>query len=251
LSGARIDIELEPVDSVIVSRNASVTGYKIVSPYLMLQCYTLESPFEKALNDKAAKNGLILLWKEWANTINSGTFSLFNIDVQKACSKALMAVAIERGTGFINVPASDSFLPLKYDLLRQRSNIGSHYFPSIELQTSVTDFNESYMYTQQNWGKTTNSVSPNAVSPAQYGDVSPGGALLTNLANGISSLSIVSTNFNRSNGATDYAGYVVNNSLRLVYRLQFADSTKSKQIDVFLQFLRAGKAYLNNIDIKD
>jgi hypothetical protein len=259
MSGCRIEITLESTGTAFLAIGPSPSGYIVDRPEIHWDTYDLADAYKRKIAEMASRQGLVLLHKEYFHTIVSGSNSDFdfNFDIKKACSKALKAMIITRASDSVNNTAYDSMGAQQYDYSQYQSRIGADYFPNAPLTVddiSVNGNAESYYHTLFVFDKVANCWNPSSVTPNQYlSDNPPANTLADHYCN-----SLIAFNYNKSH-VSDLQGYIVSNSRSILIDLKAlpiagaypTGTTNSRRLDVYLQYLRATKVYISNVEVKD
>ena len=259
MSGCRIEITLETVATAFRKNAATTlpTAYIVDRPEIHWDTYDLADAYKRKIAEMASRQGLNLLHKEYFHTIVSGSDTDFNFDIKKACSKALKAMIITRSTDAVASTDYDSMGSLKYDYSQYQSRIGADYFPNAPLSVSNIEEvgnAESYYQTLFVWNKAANCWNPSSVTPEQYtSDNAAAEAFPAHYQN-----SLIAFNYNKSH-VSDLQGYIVSNSRSILIDLKASPvagayptgTTGARRLDVYLQYLRAVKVYVSNVEVKD
>ena len=259
MSGCRIEITLENVATAF-RQNAGdtlITAYVVDRPEIHWDTYDLADAYKRKIAEMASRQGLNILHKEYFHTIVSGSDTDFNFDIKKAASKALKAMIISRSTDAVSSTDFDSMGSLKYDYSQYQSRIGADYFPNAPLSVDDIELDgnaESYYQTLFVWNKSANCWNPSSVTPNQYtSDQAAANAFPPHYNN-----SLIAFNYNKSH-VSDLQGYIVSNSRSILIDLKSSPvagayptgTTGARRLDVYLQYLRAVKVYVSNVEVKD
>ena len=141
-SGLRISITwTDPSRAFILRGRAAVVGtpasdkiteYTIENPYISTFAHQLSDGIQRDLNELSATNGLELVYCDWEPTeISYGAAATLSaqLEVRKAASRALQAIAVTRRTADINDKAVDSYASKIWDVSKYQWQLGSLYFP--------------------------------------------------------------------------------------------------------------------------
>lgn len=251
MEGLRIDIKLESFANAMIAGNA--TSYTINNPRIVWDTYNLEDSFRAKMQEIAGSRGLNLIHKEVYHQQFSGTsLTTLNTEVNKAASAALSAFVVTRPqTGVATSFSTDKMASEAYDYSTQSYHVGADYFPVSPLDTSISQTIagnvESYYNALYAFDKLKTCWNPSAVTPISYtgsADLKAGGSAVIRGNDAISAVCL-----NKS-GVTDLDGYKINTARSLYIDIRYATSA-DRTIDIYLEFLRAIKIYLTNVDIKD
>lgn len=169
MSGLRIEIEFEDPKIAFIARhnvnnlhgdipNYAITKYVINNPYISLKSVQLTDATQRALNEQSAVNGLEIVYCDWEQTQTSWpqSQSRVHIEVRKACSRALKALARSR----LNINATghrDSLAAEVFDFTQYQWQLGSLYFPQQPIRsitgTPLEIAAETYMHTLDSFNK--------------------------------------------------------------------------------------------------
>jgi len=148
-----------------------LTGFKILDPVIVLKSVQLTDATQRSLNELSATNGLELVFTDFERTETNypAATSRAHIEIRKACSRALSAVARVRlppselilGDGSSTLSLSykdkhvDSFASEpKSDIVEYQWQLGSLYFPQQPIKGNVQEvINEGYLQTLDALGK--------------------------------------------------------------------------------------------------
>ena len=223
-SGMRIELRLESVETALVG--AGVSGYTISDPILSLDTFLLNDGASKKLNEISARNGLEYVFKSHHAITDSFSTSSTNIDVNKAVSRALGAMAISRKQSDIGVVANDSLKSETFNFSQSQWRLGSSYFP----HQPLSDDREHYwntLYTTEKLG----SAHPSSVSLADY----------------TSDYGVLTANLERSN-VLAHSGSPINNSISLSLDARFKD-VHARQMVVFLEYVSIARIFISNTSL--
>lgn len=267
-----------------------ITAYTIINPYISMYAVQLTDGVQRALNELSATNGLEIVYCDWEATEQSygaSSNTTVQLEVRKAASRALKALAITRDTDKINAAASDSYATIGWDYRKWQWQLGSLYFPqqpvlassentAVDNQVANT-LGESYKHalitfgTYKN-GKMSSAVpfrdtsnflasewhaddikSASAETPWREVAVANGGILASNngqwgtYSNG---MSVVGVLLERSD-LFNLSGVPINNSRVLSFRTQYESSGSPKRtLTVFLKYVRLARVFLNNVEVE-
>lgn len=143
----------------------NITAYTITNPYISTFAHQLSDGVQRDLNELSATNGLEIVYCDWEATEQSygtATNTTVQLEVRKAASRALQAIAITRLTGDINNIEQHSYDSKEFDHRRWQWQLGSLYFPQqpVVAGTAGLDSNrqtknalaESYKHTLISYG---------------------------------------------------------------------------------------------------
>ena len=250
MSGLRIEMTLASPNEAFSGRAQgsllTLASYTVTNCEMHFKVYELADQFQRKIQEMS-QSGLNYLYKEHFHTIVSpGSTSSINMDVKKACSKALCARILTRKTAILAVDGRDNMASAPYNYNKIQAHIGSTYYPNQPLQISATpsadNIAEAYHYAVYANDKL-EAWSPPGVTPNQFlGRDNTG-------TSDIFSSGIVAFNLNKSN-VSDLAGVTTSNSRAFLVDLT-QDTAVSVRLDVYLTFLRLAKIYLSNTVVLD
>lgn len=245
MEGCRIEISLERASVAWFGAGGAVASYTVSKPVIKWDAYEIADQFKRKINEMSAKQGLNLIHKEYFHTIVANNSNQFNFDIKKAAAKALKSMVVSRLAADINDGTKDSMASEAYDYTKQQAHIGSVYYPNQPLETddpTLKGLNESYYNTMLAMDKGSCDDSCD-VSPLSYSSTGVATAGVNNKD------AMIAVNLNKS-GVSDMSGMSVNNSRSLLFDLTFS-APQNRQLDCYLQHLRAVKVYQSNVDVKD
>tara|TARA_R110000851_G_scaffold226096_1_gene378857 strand:+ start:3376 stop:4611 length:1236 start_codon:yes stop_codon:yes gene_type:complete len=156
--GLRIEITLASTASVFVdSAGSPVSAYTVDSPELLLDSYRLSSGAMNALNSMAAKDGLVLTFKDVdsSQTLKTASQTKVSIEVTQAVSMANSVITAIRPHSDNELITADSFATkatTATDSYQYR--IGSVYLPQESIVGSKQYYNQmKYCFDRLNTGK--------------------------------------------------------------------------------------------------
>ena len=224
-SGMRIELRLEDKD-VAFDAGTAVTGYEITNPILSLDTFLLNDSASKKLNEISARNGLEYVFKSHHAITDSFSTSSTNIDVNKAVSRALGAIAVSRKQSEIGTGNGDSLKSEAFKIDHSQWRLGSSYFPHQPLQ-GIEEHYWNTLYTTEKLG----STHPSSVTLTTY----------------TSNFGVLSANLERSN-VLAHSGSPINNSISLSLDARYSD-THARQMVVFLEYVSIARVYLSNVTL--
>ena len=129
---ARAFIYKPASDVASVAAGAEILGYTIENPYISTFAHQLSDGIQRDLNELSATNGLEIVYTDWEPTeisYNTATDLSAQLEVRKAASRALQAIAVTRTTGNLNIGRADSYGTSAFDYAKYQWQLGSLYFP--------------------------------------------------------------------------------------------------------------------------
>lgn len=245
MEGLRLEIHLAPASEALFS--AAAPTYTLSGIQAKWDIYNVGDAYKRKINEMAASEGLTLLHKEYYRTLVSGNTSNYDFDVKKACSKALMTMAIPRLTANLQLGTVDSMIADVYSIVSQQLHIGSVYWPNTPLTNEVlapatipnqATINESYLYTISTFRALSCKDSPDVDNKSFMG----AGAEPRKFG-------IASAWLGQSQ-VSDLMGQMINNSRSLLYELRFGDAS-ARRLDVYLKHVRAVHVFVSNVEVRD
>jgi len=227
-SGLRIELVLESKTTAIQVQAADVVNsYTISDPEIQCDTFLLNDDSTRKLNEISARNGLEYVFQSWHMTSDSKTGDQFNIDTNKAVSRALGAFAVSRLTASITDGTLDSLASeADYPVNRTQFRLGSEYYPQHYTERDSDQFFNT-LYANEKL----HSRNPSSLSQAQF----------------IAALWQVDANLERST-VLALTGLPINNSRALSFDIQFSGSA-SREVNVFLQYVVLARCYINNVSV--
>jgi hypothetical protein len=141
MSGLRISISWTRPDQAFQARQAGapaalganrISSYTIINPYISTYAYQLSDGVQRDLNELSATNGLEIVYCDWEPTsIQYATAQNLTVqlEVRKAASRALTAIAWTRDTRNIDDGRYNSYQSKIWDYRKYQWQLGSLYFP--------------------------------------------------------------------------------------------------------------------------
>lgn len=138
-SGLRISITWTAPAKAFIGRGINgitapgvITGYTIENPYISTFAHQLSDGIQRDLNELSATNGLEIVYCDWEPTeitYATATELSAQLEVRKAASRALQAIAVTRDTNNVNLGSADSYATSAFDYAKYQWQLGSLYFP--------------------------------------------------------------------------------------------------------------------------
>jgi hypothetical protein len=226
-SGLRIELRLEsPATAFKASTSHVVSAYTINDPKIIVDTFLLNDSAMKKLNEISARNALEYVYKSVHCITDSFTSGSKTIDINKAVSRALGAMAVSRRTASIADATVDSLTSEAFDFDNTQFRLGSQYYP----QQPLKGLEEHYWNTLYTCEKLKSS-HPSSVSKANYE----------------THFGVTTTNLERSN-VLDLSGQPINNSMTLSCELKYK-AAHSRRMCVFLEYVIVSKIYVNNVSV--
>lgn len=241
-------------------------GYQISNARVVLDSVRLTDSITRQLNQRSATDGLEIQFRTWFNSTYSATSNTANIETRRAVSRAFGALAHIRGikTAAITESEKDSMATTPADLVRWQWRAGNLYFPQQAVTqegasaatTSRDVAKETLHHMMQYAGKLENPINEPGLS---YDDYINGGldsdTFAVNETDSTSyagGMALIPVNLERSS-VQDVSGLPLNNSRVLCLDIKFDDSTvyDSKEIRVFLQYLKVARVFMDNTEMEE
>jgi len=303
LSGMRISITwTKPARAFIVNAKNVVGGAPIVADGTdIIQSYTIKNPYismyavqltdgvQRALNELSATNGLEIVYCDWEATEASYAQSAnttVQLEVRKAASRALKAIAVTRNTTSALAHNNDSYATHHWDYRKWQWQLGSLYFPQQPVLASsdnllVSDqvansLAESYKHAlitfgcYKNGGRTCAVPFRDTKNYLESGfedktlatlDQTPW-ETVENDTTGVQAsknghwgtyshgMSVVGVLLERSD-LFNLSGVPINNSRVLSFRTQYQSTAETvRTLTVFLKYVRLARVFLNNVEVE-
>tara|TARA_R110002153_G_scaffold129228_2_gene277885 strand:- start:4261 stop:5496 length:1236 start_codon:yes stop_codon:yes gene_type:complete len=226
-SGLRIELRLEsPATAFDAAAATAVTAYTIKDPKIIVDTFLLNDSAMKKLNEISARNALEYVYKSVHCITDSFSTGDNTIDINKAVSRALGAMAVSRRTANIANATVDSLKSEGFDFEHTQFRLGSQYYPQQPLQ-GLEEHYWNTLYTSEKL----KSSHPSSVSKSDYN----------------TDYGVTTTNLERSN-VLDLSGQPINNSMTLSCELKYLSSA-SRRVCVFLEYVIVSKIYVNNVSV--
>jgi len=219
-SGLRLEIQTDSVANAISSATATSATLEITKPYIKCDVHLLSETAQRKMTDVASSNGLEFSWHAWHRSqFNSTNNSLF-AEIRKTTSKALCAMATSRTDSVLNNISAPSLACDVFDTKTSQWRLGSQYFPQNKLETDAEHY-DNVLYSLARPDK------HNYQKDRFENDIGVVAALLE-----------------RSHIISD-AYLPINNSRSLGLDVTF-DSAVSRQVNVYLKYLKLAKIFISN-----
>ena len=230
-SGMRIEVTWTTAARAFYS--GSVTNYVVDCPVIVTDSYKLNNLANKFLNEASSVNGLDVEYSTFFAQHNATVGGTISVEVRRAVSKALKAIAVVRPGGteattnsFVSEPGAN--------ITELQWRLGAHYYPS----QKATVNKEIYYHTLLGMGKFLQYDSPGNVSYAAWSTDTGGG------------LGSVVVDLERST-KVELAAIPINNSRVLAINMKMSGSGASRTTDVFLHYIKIAKCYLDNCVVSE
>jgi hypothetical protein len=155
--GLRIEITLASVNSAFTNSTSGLTGYTVNSPNMLLDTYTLSAGAQNALNTMAAKDGLVLTFKDVnrSNSKKNASQSVVSNEIRQAVSMANSVIVAIRPSGNAQLATADSFATETLTATDSyKFRIGGVFLPQQPLVGSIQWYNEmSYAFDRLKYGR--------------------------------------------------------------------------------------------------
>lgn len=150
---------------------SKVSGFKILDPVLALKSVQLTDATQRALNELSATNGLELVYTDFerTETVYPAATNKAHVEIRKACSRALSALArVRQDKSHLIAGDGSSVLSLSYkdshvdsfasepesSITEYQWQLGSLYFPQQPIKGSTEEVAaEGYLHTIDAFGK--------------------------------------------------------------------------------------------------
>ena len=226
-SGLRIELRLEsPTTAFNAAANQAVTSYVIKDPKIIVDTFLLNDSAMKKLNEISARNALEYVYKSVHCITDSFSTQQNTVDVNKAVSRALGAMAVSRRTANVADADVDSLKSEGFDFAHTQFRLGSQYYP----QQPLKGLEEHYWNTLYTCEKL-KSHHPSSVSKSDYSD----------------DFGVATANLEKSN-VLDLSGQPINNSMTLSCELSY-DNAHSRRVCVFLEYVQICKVFITNLSV--
>ena len=156
------------VPGTFIPGTDGIQSYTIVNPYVSTFVHQLSDGVQRDLNELSATNGLELVYCDWEATqaeYPTSTKMTTQLEVRKAASRALQAIAVTRHTTDTNLENKDTYNTKEWDYRKWQWQLGSLYFPQQPVLASTdggptvtttescaNSLSESYKHTLTSFG---------------------------------------------------------------------------------------------------
>jgi len=228
MAGLRIEFMLANPTNGFKATGGLVNSYVLSDMYINIAEHQLSDAVALKVNSMAAQHGLEIPFVEYFSSKYSISGQPFNIELRKACSRALMVLMIPQ-TDKAKATA-DTYSPDQAWAVEQIwTRIGSIYMPN----SISSSKQEHYIYTTEAFSKHFSTSQSCSVSLQEYTTQSTG---------------VFAQNLERS--AIPLSGMSVNNSRVIQLNGQFT-SAANRDVTTFLAYVRCCRIYLNNTVVEE
>lgn len=236
-SGLKIELFLEtPATALFASDGSNVTQYNITTPYILCDCHMLNDDTARKLAQISARSGLEYMYRATHMNSDSGIKSVFNVESNKASSRALGGMIVPRAINALGDVKKDSMRAQSYtgdsegkvkDVVEYQMRLGSSYFPFQAVRgQSEAYFNQ--LYSNGKLGKHSSLIDARRYQS------------YASTYNALFETSDVIAN----------SGLAVNNSQNLTTNVKYADTTES-DLSLFLDFTMLIRIFPSNVVVFD
>ena len=276
MSGLRIEIVWEDTKKAVYNEteNSAPKSYTVSDPQFCLSSVQLSDSIQRSLNELSATNGLEIVYCDYERDMHTsgGALETVNMEIRKACSRALKAFARIRltgGTGLVDEDRRDSFrAEEKFPVYEYQWRLGSLYFPQQPVRSpqTVPGCTRTAVAAYANLLESIDKYHGGSRAPhvslygikgdhaGQSDSVTSLNATSGSFANDAHTIGVTlerSTMFN-------LAGIPVNNSRVLALGAKMLPDTQEgsvsgdpvRQVDVFLKYVRLARVFLNNVEVE-
>ena len=232
--------------------STTVESYFIDNIFVSAKSVQLTDATQRALNEMSAVNGLEIVYTDWETTEQTLTnVDKINMEVRKASSRALGALVRVR-PGVFAVGNVDSFNAEDWAISQYQWQLGSLYFPQQPIKTRRQGIpkgacEEAYAHTLDAFDK----LQPNARPPLirLRGDSMSGTTTLMYETAGFNTVAnTVGVTLERSS-LFSLSGIPINNSRVLSWQADFG-STATRNVNIFLKYVKLARVFLNNVEVE-
>ena len=265
-SGLRIQIVLESASRVAKfagAFNPLTDDYIITNPRIVLDSHKLTDSVARQLNLRSANDGLEIQYRTWfTSSFNTVANSSISIESRRAVSRAFCALAHVRET-----PADESVV---YSMATDQSKVieyqwraGNLYFPQQPVKGLAHQVNTELLQRSHTlYGKTETPLDPSSLTLKDYesfgqpvfADSYPVAYDAEEVRNQVvwdkhGGLAVIPVNLERSS-VQDVSGLPLNNSRVLALNATFNDSV-SREVKLFLQYLKIARVFMDNTELEE
>lgn len=244
-SGLRIELSLESLAKSFVDAAdyfANGSSLTLEDIHMSLDTVQMSDETSKLLNLEASQSGLEYTYNRvynYSNTYDAGT-SNFTLQVSKAVSQSVHAMAIIQNDVSVNSATVDSFESESFRTRSYQWRLGAQYYPHIPVQSDVSVATtikgiEPYMLALSSFDKMKMPFSETSVSPSAYSLDS----------------SVIATSLER-NQSLAVSGQPINNSRLLeliVERDGASDGVAKRTVSCYLTYISVARCYIDNIAV--
>jgi hypothetical protein len=234
-SGLHCTFEFASSNSALwANLGTTVTGYEISDISIQTDCTDLSDSTQKTLNMEAAESGLEYTYPRVYSTSQSFSTSDINVQIRKAVSQAMTAVAIIRPIANKQNSFVDSLRSAPWDVSRWQYRLGSLYFPNQELK-GAEDGLESFFIANSVFDKCKNTrfYCDNSINMAEFRD----------------RFGVMAVSLERDQ-ELNLSGLPINNSRTLELSGTLANApAESMECIVFLTYMSVAKSFIDNVAV--
>lgn len=247
-SGLRVQIVWEDNNrAVTLSQDYHSTEdvYTISNPRMVLDSHKLTDSVARQLNMRSANDGLEIQFRTWFTSTFNNTGKNLNIESRRAVSRAFSALCHIRSD-----PADAKEEGKAYSMAAEGNNVtqyqwraGNLYFPQqpVKGDTAAAVGREQLLHLYTLYGKTETPLDNIAHT---YGD-QIGVAHATNPGG----MGVIAVNLERSS-VQDVSGLPLNNSRVLALNAVF-DADRTREIKLFLHYLKIARVFMDNTELEE
>jgi hypothetical protein len=227
-SGLRIEIQTDNIANAIEYDAASATPLvEFTNLSIVCDSFQLTESAQRQMSKISSTNGLEFPFHTWAHSPFTVAAANAFLEVRKSVSRALKAIAVCRQSTELNDELKDGFKAETFAVSKSQWRVGSQYFPQNPTDGAEEHFHQA-LYTLERLNGKMQTVQASEYE-ARYG--------------------ILSCTVERSHIIAD-ASLPLNNSRSMGLDITFTGSS-TRQVDVFLKYLKLARLFISNVVIKE
>jgi hypothetical protein len=255
MSGLRFEFTFEQDQAAYTwtgPYNAATDQLEYYNVELLLQSCRMTDAMSRHVAMTAAASGLCVPFRTWFTVTRESESRQESIDLRKAATRGFRAVAWYRDAGVANSQAA-SLRTNVAEVTKYQWRAGSMYYPQQPVQgdaqpVAVETLLHTYDATRR-WGSS--SYRFGTLNVDDY-NKSKTGVLTYNVGNAAypeGGFALLPVSLERSQ-QNSVSGIPLNNARVLNLAVSF-DEAKGRQINVFLQYMKVLKVYVDHIDVEE
>ena len=230
MSGARIELVLESVDTACIIPVGVTSTYKVLDPQISLSEHSLSDNVLKILSENAANNGLEITYdRVFTASESNGTVSAFNTQIKKAVSQCTSLIVEPKFSNLLAAPTFDSFNSITgAEFRKYQIRVASSYFPNQECD----EVKEAYFYASQICDR--HKLKPYITYPTYVGafDFHVGSQI-------------------KSDDEITSSGLAINNSASLAVNIEMDPaSTQAKTYYMYMTYTALARCFISQVSVK-
>lgn len=260
-SGLRIQIKWEDHKRVYTLPNAEgdeKDQYVISDPRIVLDSHKLTDSVARQLNLRSANDGLEIQFRTWFTspftTTNSNTV---NVESRRAVSRAFVGLCHMRekpdtGADPLAEEKTFSMCTEAMDTTKWQWRAGNLYFPQqpVEAPTGLLNSRETLLHCYSTFTKTETPLDYPRINEDDFTSTAGNGLVEQQDGYKGGGMSIIPVNLERSS-VQDVSGLPLNNSRVLAFNASVFTAHPTREIKIFLQYLKIARVFMDNTELEE